>query len=231
MIFTTKKLYTCIISLNIDGHPITEVSETKFLRVIIDNKLKWSEHITYIGHKISRGIGMIIKTRKVFNSSALIVLYYSIIYPYLIYSNHVWGSTYEGRLDNLHLLQKKIIRIIAGAKPREHTDTLYRQYGILKLKDINMYMIGHFMYRYNKDQLPRVFHDYFTLISDAHHHDTRLKGGLYVSPARVDLIKMSLSFRGHLIWNTIASFCKMLNQCIQVGLLNSCRMQKGNVLL
>ena len=73
MIFTTKKLHTCTISLNIDGHPITEVSKTKFLGVIIDNKLKWNEHITYIGHKISRGIGMIVKARKVLNSSALIV--------------------------------------------------------------------------------------------------------------------------------------------------------------
>ena len=181
MIFTTKKLHTCTISLNIDGHPITEVSKTKFLGVIIDNKLKWNEHITYIGHKISRGIGMIVKARKVLNSSALIVLYYSFIYPYLIYCNHVWGSTYEGRLDNLHLLQKKILCIIAGVKPREHTDPLYKQYGILKLKDINMYMIGHFMYKYHMDQLPRVFHDYFTLISDVHHHDTRQKRGLCIT--------------------------------------------------
>ena len=185
---------------------------------------------------------MIIKARKVLNSNALIVLYYSFIYPYLIYCNHVWGSTYEGRLDNLHLLQKKILRIIAGVKPWEHTDPLYKQYGILKLKDINMYMIGHFMYKYHTDQPPRVFHDYFTLIFDVLHHDTRQKGGLNVSPARVDLVKMSLSFRGPLIWNTIlkldinpltseASFCKMLKQCIKVGLLNSCRMQKGKALL
>ena len=94
MIFTTKQLYTCTISLYIDGNPITEVSETKFLGVIIDNKLKWNEHITYIGHKISRGIGIIIKAWKVLNSSALIVLYYSFIYPYLIYckqkKNYWW---------------------------------------------------------------------------------------------------------------------------------------------
>ena len=236
MIFTTKKSYICTISLNIDGHPITEVSKTKFLGVIIDNKLKCNEHITYTGHKISRGIGMIIKAQKVPSSSALIVLYYSLIYPIVIYRNHVWGSTYEGRLDNLHLLYKKILRIIAGVKPRELTDPLYKQYGILKLKDINKYMIGHFMYKYHTDQLPRVFHDYFTLISDVHNHDTRQKGGLFVSPARVDLVKMSLSFRCPLIWNTIlkldinpltseASFCKMLKLGIQVG-LNSCHMQK-----
>ena len=146
---------------------------------------------------------MIIKARKVLNSSALIVLYYTFIYTYFIYCNHVWGSIYEGRLDNLHLLQKKILRIIAGVKPREHADHLYKQYGILKIKYIDMYMIGHFMYKYHIDQLSGVFHDYFIFNSDAHHHDTRQKGGLYVTPARVDHVKINLSFRGPLIWNTI----------------------------
>ena len=46
-------LYTFTISSNIDWHPITKVSKTKFFGVIIDNKIKWNEHITYIGHKIS----------------------------------------------------------------------------------------------------------------------------------------------------------------------------------
>ena len=51
----------------IDGHKIEEVSQTKFLGVILDNKLNWAAHCKYICCKMSKGIGMIIKTRKVFN--------------------------------------------------------------------------------------------------------------------------------------------------------------------
>ena len=44
--------------------------------------------------------------------------------------------------------------------------------------------------------------DHPTLICDIQYRDTRQKGGLYVSPAKVDLAKMNLRFRDPLIWNT-----------------------------
>ena len=50
-------------NLKIDGEEISEVFKTKFLSVIIDNKLKWQHHIAYISSKISKGIGIIIKER------------------------------------------------------------------------------------------------------------------------------------------------------------------------
>ena len=37
------------------------ISTTKFLGVIINNKLKWNGHIIYIKNKISKSIGIIVK--------------------------------------------------------------------------------------------------------------------------------------------------------------------------
>ena len=59
----------------IDGHQISEVKETKFLGVIIDNNLKWSAHIQYISRKISESIGVMVKARKVFERNTLLSLY------------------------------------------------------------------------------------------------------------------------------------------------------------
>ena len=61
MVFTKRKTPKFELKLQIDGEDIKEVHKTKFLGVIIDNKLTWKEHISYICGKISRGIGMIIK--------------------------------------------------------------------------------------------------------------------------------------------------------------------------
>ena len=68
-------------SILIDGHPILEVKETKFLGVIIDNNLKWVAHIHYISRQISKGIGVIVKARKVFEQNTLLSLYNSLILP------------------------------------------------------------------------------------------------------------------------------------------------------
>ena len=55
-----KKLYHDV-KLLIDGQAIDEVQKTKFLGIIIDNKLTWKWRIDHIAGKISQGIGMIIK--------------------------------------------------------------------------------------------------------------------------------------------------------------------------
>ena len=57
--------------LEIEGEEISEVSKTKFLGVIIDNKLKWQHLIMYISSKISKGLGVILKARKFLNTDSL----------------------------------------------------------------------------------------------------------------------------------------------------------------
>ena len=38
--------------ITIDGHEIDQVVKTKFLWVVIDNKLNWKEHVSLISGKI-----------------------------------------------------------------------------------------------------------------------------------------------------------------------------------
>ena len=42
------------------------------LSVVIENKLKWKDHIEYISKKIAKGIGVIIKSRKVFGKTTFL---------------------------------------------------------------------------------------------------------------------------------------------------------------
>ena len=64
MLFTPKGLSRNMDYISIDGHRIEDVKKTKFLVVILDNKLNWHAHCQYICGKMSKGIGIIIKARK-----------------------------------------------------------------------------------------------------------------------------------------------------------------------
>ena len=70
-----------------DGEAIVAVTQSKFLGVIINNKLNWKDHISFVCRKVARDIGVIIKARKVLHSVSLKSLYYSFIYSYMIYCN------------------------------------------------------------------------------------------------------------------------------------------------
>ena len=101
------------------------------------------------------------KTRELLNTDALIAFYYSFIYLYLCYCDHVWGSNYVTNLQKLVILHKRIIRMIIGAKPRDHTEPMFLKLPFLKFADVNKYLIAVFMHHYPIARISDVFIDYF----------------------------------------------------------------------
>ena len=81
MVFSKKRTPRNELRLQIYGEAINEVYKIKFLGVIINNKLNWKDHISYICGKIARGIGMIIKARNYLNKDGIMAPYYSFVYP------------------------------------------------------------------------------------------------------------------------------------------------------
>ena len=203
MIFSSKNSAIPKIELKIDGHKIEQTFTTKFLGVIIDSQLSWISHINYICGKIAKGIGIILKARKLFDRETLITLYYSFIYPYLQYCNHVWGNTYITYLQKLYILQKRIVRIIAGVKPREPSAPIFEDLKILSIFDINIYVIGKFMFEVYHHESLKVFVLMFKANSDVHNHSTRQAGHFHLPLPKKMIGKSNVSYRGALIWNTI----------------------------
>ena len=71
ILFTTKKIGSVTLNIRIDGCKVGKVRHTKFLGVYIDEKLNWKKHISHINGKISRGMGILRKVRKVLPASCL----------------------------------------------------------------------------------------------------------------------------------------------------------------
>ena len=72
MLFTPKCVPRSIKGIFIDGNRIMEVTETKFLGVIIDCKLNWSPHITYIGKKSCKRRWHHAKSKETFDQESLL---------------------------------------------------------------------------------------------------------------------------------------------------------------
>ena len=72
----------------------------------IDDKLNWKDHVSCVCRKVAPGLGVIIKTRKVLRNESPKSLYYSFIYPFLIYCNPVWGCACKTNIEPLLIFQK-----------------------------------------------------------------------------------------------------------------------------
>ena len=133
---------------------LTQVNSAKCLGVIIDHKLNWIEHISYVKSKISKGIGIMYKARQFFNKKALLMLYHAYIYPYMTYCIEVWGCASQTQLNCLFFLQKKIIRIMSYSHYVTDTNPLFLSMEVLPFRKIYFYKVGLIMYKYPLNLLP-----------------------------------------------------------------------------
>ena len=103
----TKKNGNCDNQVNIARVSQSRVYSTRFLGVIIDRYLKWTDYLNHVQSKVSKGIRILCKARKVLLPPTLFTMYDSLIYPYLIYCIEVWGSACKNILMPLIRLQQK----------------------------------------------------------------------------------------------------------------------------
>ena len=190
-------------SLQINGESIKEELKTKFLGVILDNKLSWSFHINYIKKKIAKGIGVICRARRLLNVQTLCTLFHSFVYPYLNYATEVWGNAAECHLASIVKLQKKSLRIITHSPRLEHTAPLFVKLNILRIEEIHFYKVALIMFKVYHGLTPAVFRELFVRIVDIHNYETRQMFQFHVPFARTKYMQDAISIKGGRIWNKL----------------------------
>ena len=188
--------------MTINGSRINQVEKAKLLGVMIDNKPNWSSHTKYVIQKISKGIGIIIKARKYFNRETLLNLYNTMVLPFISYCIHVWGKAANTHLDKIHILQKKIVRIISGVPPRTHSQPLFDKLKVMTIHQIYEYYVCVFMYKLHNKQLPPLF-SMFERTADIHGYSTRQTNSFYISYVPTVRSQKTIKIMGPKIWNVI----------------------------
>ena len=126
------------------------------------------------------------------------------IYPYLSYCIHVWGSAYDCHLKDLITMQKRIIRVISGVPPMTHTDPLFINLRILTLKGIFVYSIGLFMFKFVSRMLPEdLFDSIFRYTSGHSPYIMRQANTLYVDTRSTERSQKQIRFFGARTWNIL----------------------------
>ena len=205
MIFTSSKNMVADQQIRICNTAIDRAYVTKFLGVQIDSKLSWKDHIQHTCKKVSKTIPIIAKARKKLPINCLIKLYYSIVYPYFIYCNQVWGNCHKETLKPLLVLQKRVIKTISSSPYRAKSLPLYIKHKLLTLQDINTYTTGIFMYKTIKSNIPSnsMFKSFYKLNKAFHEHETRHANDIKPPFSRNALRISSIRIFGATIWNAI----------------------------
>ena len=115
---------------------IERVSESKFLGIIIDDKLKFTSQIEKVEKKLRSAIGALSMVKKTFNYRAKMAIFHSFIESYINYGFIAWGDKInKTKMKSLLTLQKKALRLVFNAKYNAHSSKLFALSGIIPVDE------------------------------------------------------------------------------------------------
>ena len=109
IIFTNKKKNNLEFNISMENNQLQRVLHIKYLGIVIDEKLKWRQHIETLRTKISRASYILSKLRHYVDLNTLKLTYYNLVYPFLNYCITVWGGASKSILQPIVNLQKKFL--------------------------------------------------------------------------------------------------------------------------
>ena len=108
------------------------------------------------------------------------LMYDSLILSHLQFGITNWGFEW----DRISKLQKRALRIMTNSRYNAHTEPLFKQLHLLKVKDIFENQCLKFWYKYVNNKLPNYFRNMFTYNHELHEIETRNHDRLHLYPTR-----------------------------------------------
>ena len=212
VLFSRRKKPVCMNPssyLKIENSVIERQTETIFLGVTVDQHLEWNLQTRAVCNKVAKYVHIFRNLRSYIDKKALKNLYNTLVYPNLIYCNSIWGYSKHSYIAPLIVLQKKIIRIIAGVGRFHHTDALFKSYKLLNIENINKYTTCIHVHRSINDLSPINFfnmqtNDFYSMRSSS---DSVVK----VTWPKSEQYRQCILYRGPTLYNSLPSHIRNIN--------------------
>ena len=88
-------------------------------------------------------------------------MYYSLIYPFLIYALPVYGTADSTHLNKIYILQKKVVTLMTFSDPLSHSLPLFKELEILTISEVFKMETSKFVFESLNHINPSQFHDFF----------------------------------------------------------------------
>lgn len=175
--------YTKIpLEININYKNINLETVTKFnlLGIYLDSNLNWKTHIEHIKLKLNKFTYALFQLKYTTDTKTALSAYYAYAYSWLRYGVMLWGNSVKS--NEIFILQKKCIRILAQIDNTESCRPYFKKFNILTLPSLYLEDICTFVFKH-KHIFPRV--------EQTHNINTRHKKRLYLPLHRLKMLSNS----------------------------------------
>ena len=171
--------------VNLNGNPVTEVTSTKYLGIMINNKLTYKDQIDQICIKLMKGNLLIAKLRHFVPFEHLKNFYFAHINSHINYGSLIWGSCAKTYIHKVKRLQDKSIRLLTFQGRAYHLNKSYSELDILqaeKLIQLNrVYFVWKILKNPNSQHMKKIFQNHGVINSNRTHSSSHK----FIQPHRI----------------------------------------------
>lgn len=181
---------------------ILKNEETKFVKLLgmyIDSQLTWQPQITFLCKRLSRVIFLIRKLKFCVSQEVLLTAYYGLFHSLLMYGIRLWGNS--SCSDKVFVLQKKVLRIMAGLSDRNSCKRTFVEYQIMTVP--SLYILSNLIYV--RENIVN-----FSSISSYHNYNTRNNQNLVAPYSRLSKFQRSHKYQQYKLFNKLPTHIRTL---------------------
>lgn len=144
---------------------IDKVTSYKYLGIVFDSNMKWSEHVDFLKKKIRKYIFAFRQLSQILVESELKIAYYAYVQSLLSFGIIAFGGAYKTILQPLFVIQKSILKVAFKKYQRYPTDNLFSEIGVLTVRQLFVKVILVHIYKYSDVLFERTAHSHNTRFS------------------------------------------------------------------
>src|SRR5215469_6978263 len=122
---------------------ILQTNFVTFLGITVDNTLSWQQHIDTITPKSNKACYIIRRSKLYLSNDALKMVYYTFFHSVMSHGLIFWGNSTKNKC--VFKLQKRVIRIIMGARNNDSCIEFFKILNILPLSIQYIYSLIMFV--------------------------------------------------------------------------------------
>jgi len=190
--------------------PNNDESFVKSLGILLDSKLKFTEHVSGLHGKMARAIFSINQIKNFLGKDLLKNVYYAHFHSHLNFISTLLSCISSKQFKSLAALQRRVIRILAGAAYNADTIELFYDLNILPLEQLIIYNISCIMYDYNYGNLPESFIGTWIRNNEYHNIDRELRNAndLRIQPINFLYLADHPLINFPKVWNSLSNDLK-----------------------
>jgi hypothetical protein len=185
------------ININYDNKLTPATTFTKFLGLVVNCSLTWTNHIDFLTKKLSSTCYLIWNIKPYLSISALKMVYHSLFHSIMSYGIMFWGNSPHSSI--ISKMQKRLLRILVGVGYRDSCRELFKELKILTLSSQYIFSL-----------LPSVIQNRGHFASNSAYHDinTRQKNDLHLPHASLTMYQKGVLYSGIKVFNAFPTTIK-----------------------